>query len=100
MSGSSIRHKTVLVVTLGGTVAMTQSEGNGLIPTLSGNSLLEQLREYVAVNIEIVSRLLVASPALSFESIRDLAVFLDKNLVRPEMDGAVVVQVSDTLEAT
>jgi L-asparaginase/Glu-tRNA(Gln) amidotransferase subunit D len=100
MSGPSIPHKTVLVVTLGGTVAMTQSEGNGLVPTLSGNRLLEQLREYVAVNIEIVSRLLVASPALSFASIRDLAVFLDKNLERPEIDGAVVVQGTDTIEET
>ena len=90
----------VLVVTLGGTIAMTGSSSNGISPTLTGSELISSVP-----GLENVARVRVISPlqrpgaSLRLEDIRDVATLIDQE-VMGETSGAVVVQGTDTIEET
>jgi L-asparaginase len=93
---------TIPVVTLGGTISMTGSGSGGLVPTLSGETLVAPLLRSLGdgIAVEFDNREPVASPNLTFAIIRDLAAALKDMLRRADIPGAVVVQGTDTIEET
>lgn len=91
----------VLVVTLGGTIAMTPSEGGGVTPRLTGKDLLASVPDLDAVaRIEVVSPFQVPSASLTLTDLGQVAMLIDARLSDGGFAGAVVVQGTDTIEET
>lgn len=92
---------SIPLIALGGTISMKE-EGSGLVPKLSGEQLVEPLRQFLdrGIVIECDSREPIAGPNLTFTIIRDLASSLKSTLLRSDVPGAVVVQGTDTIEET
>ncbi len=92
----------VLVITTGGTIAMTPSkEGGGVSPTLTGEDLLASVPGLDAVaRIEVASPLQVPSASLTLPDVAKVAALIDARLAEGEFAGAVVVQGTDTIEET
>ena len=90
----------ILIVSLGGTITMTPSESGGITPTLTASDLvrsvpgIEKLAE-----IESISPMRLPGPSLPFDGLIDLACMLDQRL-GVDIDGAVVIQGTDTIEET
>jgi L-asparaginase len=90
----------VLVVSLGGTITMTSAGAGGIVPTLSADDLLAgvpQLKDVAA--LEAVSMFGLPGASLTITHLIDVARFLRKRFAEG-MDGAVVVQGTDTIEDT
>jgi len=90
----------VAVVFTGGTIAMRQADA-GNVPTLRGDDLLASVPglERVA-EVEPIDWGLVPASHLTFAQVLDVGRVLERELARPEIDGAVVVQGTDVIEET
>ncbi|MFI6112803.1 asparaginase [Kitasatospora sp. NPDC051164] len=94
-------NRTVLVLTLGGTIAMTRTAAaSGVTPTLTGSDLVSAvpgLRDAAEVTVEDFRQMPGASLAFS-----DIVSLVDrlKQADREGVDGVVVTQGTDTLEET
>ncbi|WP_030230443.1 asparaginase [Streptomyces sp. NRRL S-350] len=94
-------NRTVLVLTLGGTIAMTRTAAaSGVTPTLTGSDLVGAvpgLRDAAEVTVEDFRQMPGASLAFS-----DIVSLVDrlKQADREGVDGVVVTQGTDTLEET
>ncbi|MGW6388984.1 asparaginase [Streptomyces sp. NPDC055103] len=98
------RHSTVLVVSLGGTIAMTPTaEGGAARPTLAAEDLLAAVPQLADTGVAVTT-LTVTEPkpgaSLSLEAIADLARRLRSMASDSAFDGVVVTQGTDTLEET
>lgn len=91
---------TVKVFALGGTIAMTESPGGGVVPTLTGELLIKAvpaLAEFA--RIETVSFRQIPGAHLSYDDLLALAGAIEQ-AVADGADGVVVTQGTDTIEET
>ncbi|KMO19329.1 asparaginase [Methylobacterium indicum] len=90
----------VLLVSLGGTITMTRSESGGIVPTLSAADLVAAVPGIEAVAaIEALSPLRKPGPSLVLDDLVAVAALLRERLAG-DVDGAVVIQGTDTIEET
>jgi L-asparaginase len=91
----------VLLVSLGGTITMTrESAGGGVVPTLGAAELIEAVPAIADVAEVIAhSALRIPSASLTFDDLIHLAALLDARFAEG-VDGAVVIQGTDTIEET
>ncbi len=88
----------ILVVSLGGTITMTASAGGGIAPTLTADDLVRSVPGIDAVAaLEAVSPMRLPGPSLPLAGLVALAAQLDARLAH-DVDGAVVIQGTDTIE--
>ncbi|MEO6349936.1 MAG: asparaginase [Candidatus Limnocylindrales bacterium] len=92
----------VAVVFTGGTISMEPDpDAGGLRPILDGAAILARAPEAAQLaDLDAIDWGLVPASHLRFEQIIDIARVVSAALARPEIDGAVVVQGTDTLEET
>lgn len=92
--------RSVAVVALGGTIAMTGDPSRGVRPELDATALLESVPGLDTLDVTIVATTLLARPSASLD-VDDLRV-LGEHIarVRTEHTGIVVTQGTDTLEET
>jgi L-asparaginase len=92
----------VAVIFTGGTISMRQAaDGAGVRPTLRGEELLAAVPDLDRfATIEPIDWGLVPASHLTFDQVLDIGRILDRQLRRPEIDGAVVVQGTDVMEET
>jgi len=90
----------IAVVFTGGTISMRRVDG-GNVPTLGPADLLASVPGLDRIaEIEPIDWGLVPASHLSFEQVLDIGRVLARELARPEIDGAVVVQGTDVIEET
>lgn len=102
VTGSSTQ-RTVSVLSLGGTIAMTNAgrDDAGVVPTLDVAALLAAIPELARLDCKITTRNLRSLPgaSLSFDDLFELV-----RVVRDELDsgavGVVITQGTDTIEET
>jgi L-asparaginase len=92
----------VAIVFTGGTIAMRpDAAAGGAIPSLRGAEIIERTTGLSEIaRIEPVDWGLVPASHLSFDQVLDLARVVDEQLARDEIDGAVLVQGTDSIEET
>jgi len=92
--------RRVLMVSLGGTITMTPGAGAGLVSTLNAADLVRSVPgiERVA-ELETLSPMGVASASLAVDDLIGVAHLLDERLAA-DIDGAVVIQGTDSIEET
>jgi L-asparaginase len=90
----------IAVVFTGGTISMRRVDG-GNVPTLGPADLLASVPGLDQIaEIEPIDWGLVPASHLSFDQVLDIGRVLARELARPEIDGAVVVQGTDVIEET
>ena len=101
-----MRLPKVLAVSLGGTITMTQGGSAGIVPTLTAADLIRSVPgiEQVA-ELEAISPMRLASASLPVDDLIALAAMLRERLAAcaddaNAVDGAVVIQGTDTIEET
>jgi L-asparaginase len=100
VSTTSTPRPRVLLISLGGTIAMTGGTGSGISPTLTGADLVRAVQGIEAVaELEAVSPMKVPGASLSVNDILGVAGLVDERLAAGA-DGVVVVQGTDTIEET
>jgi L-asparaginase len=101
-STAADRKPRVVVVFTGGTIAMRRdAAAGGAVPTLDGAAILALTPGLDAIAaVEPIDWGLVPASHLRFAQILELARLLAAALERPDVDGAVVVQGTDTIEET
>jgi L-asparaginase len=90
----------VLLVSLGGTITMTKSAAGGIVPTLTAADLVQAVPGIEAVAaIETLSPLRKPGPSLLVDDLIEVARLLRERFAA-DIDGAVVIQGTDTIEET
>ena len=88
----------LLFLSLGGTITMVPDAGGGITPQLGAAELVASIPELAKVaHIEARSPMRLPSPSLSLANLVDVARELEEAF-RQGVDGAVVIQGTDTLE--
>lgn len=88
----------ILFLSLGGTITMVPDAGGGITPQLGAAELVASIPELAKVaHIEARSPMRLPSPSLSLANLVDVARELEEAF-RQGVDGAVVIQGTDTLE--
>lgn len=88
----------LLFLSLGGTITMVPDAGGGITPQLGAAELVASIPELAKVaQIEARSPMRLPSPSLSLANLVDVAREVDEAF-RQGVDGAVVIQGTDTLE--
>ena len=92
----------IVVVFTGGTISMLRDPVTGAaVPSLDGAGILARTPGLDGVAaVEAIDWGLVPASHLSFAQLLDIARLLEAQLARTDVDGAVVVQGTDTLEET
>jgi L-asparaginase len=93
---------TVAVVFTGGTIASrVDAAAGGAVPALRGADILARTPGLAeTADIEVIDWGLVTASHMGFDQMLAIARLLESTLARPEIDGAVVVQGTDTIEET
>ncbi|MGH9106043.1 MAG: asparaginase [Acidimicrobiales bacterium] len=94
-----MRRRRVLIVSLGGTIAMTGEPGKGARPTLEAADLLSPLRDLSDADLTPRSFRQVPGAELRVEDIGALAGMVG-SAPKEGFDGIVVTQGTDTIEET
>ncbi|AMB43933.1 asparaginase [Methylobacterium sp. AMS5] len=90
----------ILLLSLGGTITMTRSLEGGIVPTLTAADLAASVPGLAAVaRIETLSPLRRPSAGLTLDDLIGVARTLNGRLAG-DLDGAVVIQGTDTIEET
>ena len=90
----------ILLLSLGGTITMTRSLEGGIVPTLTAADLAASVPGLAAVaSIETLSPLRRPSAGLTLDDLIGVARTLNQRLAG-DLDGAVVIQGTDTIEET
>ena len=90
----------IAVVFTGGTISM-RSSGAGNVPTLRGDELLATVPGLADLaDVEPIDWGLVPASHLTFAQVLEIGEILARELARPDIDGAVVVQGTDVIEET
>lgn len=92
----------VAVVFTGGTISMEpDAAAGGAVPTLDGRAILARVEGLDAIaEVEAIDWGLVPASHLRLGQLADIARLLEATLARDDIDGAVVVQGTDTIEET
>jgi L-asparaginase len=92
----------VAMVFTGGTIStLPDAAAGGNVPVLDGAAILARSPEVAAVSeVEPIDWGLVPASHLRFAQMMDIARVVDEALARPDINGAVVVQGTDTIEET
>ncbi len=92
--------KKVLIVTTGGTIAMSSSlEGGGVVPKLSGEELVNLIPEIKEIaDIDLVEFANIPSPSMTIEMLENLSKLVKENIAN--YDGVVITHGTDTVEET
>ncbi|HLB45033.1 MAG TPA: asparaginase [Candidatus Limnocylindrales bacterium] len=92
----------VAIVFTGGTIStLPDQAAGGNLPVLDGAQILARSPEVAQIaQVETIDWGLVPASHLRFAQLIDIAAVVDRALARPEIDGAVVVQGTDTIEET
>ena len=91
----------VAVVFTGGTISMRLDEHGKAVPALRGADILARTAGLDAIaDVEPIDWGLIPASHLSLDQVLELGRILASTLARPEIDGAVVVQGTDTIEET
>lgn len=90
----------ILMVSLGGTITMTRDAGGGIVPTLTAADLIASVPgiERIA-DIETQSPLRKPGASLTMDDLIAVARLLRERLAG-DIDGAVIIQGTDTIEET
>jgi L-asparaginase len=95
-----MRLPRILVVSLGGTITMTANASGGITPTLTAGQLLASVPNLSSVaTIETLTRFSLPGASLSIPNLAEVAKLLEERFA-DGVDGAVVVQGTDTIEDT
>jgi len=90
----------ILIVSLGGTITMTRSEAGGITPTLTADKLIDSVPQLAGVaSLEAITQFSMPGASLSIRHLAEVAQLLNQRL-QADIDGAVVVQGTDTIEDT
>lgn len=90
----------LLLVSLGGTITMTPAASGGVVPTLTAEDLLAAVPALAGLaELEAVSPRRLPSASLRLDDLLEVAALIKARL-SSGVDGAVVVQGTDTLEET
>lgn len=90
----------ILVVSLGGTITMTASAAGGITPTLTAEHLIASVPGLADVaTLEATTRFSLPGASLSIAQLVEVATLL-RTQFASGIDGAVVVQGTDTIEDT
>ena len=90
----------ILIVSLGGTITMTSSGAGGITPTLTADKLIESVPQLAGVaTLEAITQFSMPGASLSIRNLAEVAELLNQRL-QGDIDGAVVVQGTDTIEDT
>lgn len=92
----------VAIVFTGGTISMKPDEqAGGAVPTLRGEEIISRTPGLAEVaEIEPIDWGLVPASHLGLPTLLELARLLDETLARDEVEGAVLVQGTDSIEET
>ena len=92
----------IAVVFTGGTISMRHDPAAaGNVPTMRGEELLATVPGLAEIaEIEPIDWGLVPASHLSFDQVLEIGGILAVQLARPDIDGAVIVQGTDTIEET
>ncbi len=95
------RKRRVTVVSLGGTIASSNSTGeNGVKPSLSGEELVKNVKGLQEIaDVETISFRLKPSADLTFSDLTSAATRISE-ILDSDADGVVVTQGTDTIEET
>ncbi|MBS9477365.1 asparaginase [Ancylobacter radicis] len=94
------RRPRLLILSLGGTITMTATAGGGIAPTLGAAELVSAVPGLAEVaEIEARSPFKVGSSSLTVENILSVAATIEAGF-DGDIDGAVVIQGTDTIEET
>ncbi|SBW23735.1 asparaginase/glutaminase [Candidatus Protofrankia californiensis] len=101
MSDARADQRRVLVVSLGGTIAMTAAADGGVAPALTAGELLAAVPGLAetGIAVESVDFRRLPGASLGFEDLTAVAELLRKRMA-VGLDGVVVVQGTDTIEET
>jgi len=91
----------LLVLALGGTIAMVKGEAGGVKPGLGAEALaaaVPELASLAEVRAETAAK--VASPSLTLEQIYALAARIQRDAAAGAIDACVITQGTDTIEET
>lgn len=93
--------RRVAVIFTGGTISMRASVDGGNVPVLRGDDLLATVSglERIA-DVEPIDWGLVSASHLTLAQVLEIGRILAEALARPDIDGAVVVQGTDSIEET
>lgn len=90
----------VILISLGGTITMTSSAAGGVAPTLNADDLVRSAPAIKQLaDIETFSPTRVPSASITLDNLIELAAVIDDHVAKG-MDGAVVMQGTDTIEET
>ncbi len=90
----------ILIVSLGGTITMTSSATGGIAPTLTADNLIESVPQLAHVaSLEAITQFSMPGASLSIQNLAEVARLLHQKFAEG-IDGAVVVQGTDTIEDT
>lgn len=94
--------RRVAVVFTGGTISMKpDARAGGAVPTLRGDEIIARTPGLTEVaEIEPIDWGLVPASHVGFPTLLELGRLLEQTLARDEVDGAVLVQGTDTIEET
>jgi L-asparaginase len=100
--GSAMPKPRIAIVFTGGTIAMRSDTGHGgNVPTLGGAALLETVPGLDAIaDVVPIEWGLVPASHLTFAQVLDIGRVLERELARPDVAGAVVVQGTDVIDET
>lgn len=91
--------RRVVVFGLGGTIAMTASPTDGVVPALSAEDLVAAVPGLAGVGVDMAVEDFRRLPGASL-SMDDIAALAGAVRRRPEVDGVVMTQGTDTIEET
>lgn len=97
----SVSARHVVVIGMGGTIAMSSSQAGGVVPSLSADQLVAAVPGLadttITVDVEDFRR--VPGASLTFDDVAALTETINKRLAEG-IDGVVVTQGTDTIEET
>src|SRR5579872_1528631 len=92
--------KRIAMISLGGTISMTEAPSGGVIPTMSGQDIIQRLGALEAdIEVAPLSLLQVASAQLFPEDLVKLANKIEEQIAAGAT-GVVITQGTDTIEET
>ena len=95
----SNKRKKILIITTGGTIAMSSSAKEGAKPALDGKALVDLVPEINNfADIEILEFCNIPSPSMTPDMMFDLSKLVTKK--DPDYDGFVITHGTDTVEET
>jgi L-asparaginase len=102
MSENAIsRLPRILLITTGGTIAMTPDATGGVTPTLTGEDLVRSVPPIADhCRLEVLSFISKPGASLNWNDLLGLAKVINDKLDNGDFDGVVVVQGTDTIEET